>query len=89
MTVDVTIHSVTRYTSQLRRTEGGARWRKYLFYDKNDVELLELTCFMDEHEGVEDLFLERLPPIGFDEVSAEKYRDLSEETGEAKEEGGP
>ena len=71
MSTDVTIREVTRYTTQLRRTEGGARWRNYVFYDKNDYVLLELTCFMNEHEGVEELFIERLPPYGFTRTDEE------------------
>jgi len=78
MTIDVSSHRITRYSSQLCRAGKSTRWRKFIFYDKDDVEVLEVTCFMEEEEGVEDLFLERLPPKGFDKTDEEGDENLSE-----------
>ncbi len=79
MTIDVSSHRITRYTSQLRRFGANTRWREFVFYDEKGVEVLTVACFMDEEKGVEDLFHERLPPQGFDKPDEEKEQDLSEE----------
>ncbi len=78
MTAEVVVHRIMRYSSQLCRAGEGARWRHFVFYDDHDVEVLEVTCYMREDEGVEDLFLERLPPKGFDMPDEDEGENLSE-----------
>lgn len=65
MSIDISSHRVTHYSSQLRHAGTSSRWREFKFFSKDDTLLMKVVCFMDE-KITEDLFHTRLPPSGFD-----------------------